>query len=165
MPVAQKSGKKLATRVHARLNSKSETDLINLDQMDYNFIPTTVFSANEYSFVGLSEEEAIEKYGADNIEVYHRETTQLERSIYPKNKRTAYMKVIVTRDESELILGMHYIGPSAGEVISGFALAMKLGMKKKLLDDSLGIHPTVSEDFFNLDVTKRSGEEYRKTEC
>jgi len=60
---------------------------------------------------------------------------------------------------------MHYLGPSAGEVIAGYAVAMKLGLTKKHLEDSIGIHPTVSEEFFNLDVTKRSGKEFRKTDC
>lgn len=45
--------------------------------MDYSLIPTTIFSPTEYSFVGLSEEEAIAQYGSDDIEVYHRETTPL----------------------------------------------------------------------------------------
>jgi len=57
------------------------------------------------------------------------------------------------------------MGPSAGEVISGYALAMKLGLTRRFFEDSVGIHPTVSEEFFNLEVTKRSGLDYRKTEC
>jgi len=71
----------------------------------------------------------------------------------------------VKRDEDETVIGMHYLGPSAGEVIGGYALALKLGLTKRHLEDSIGIHPTVSEEFFNLDVTKRSGKEFRKTEC
>lgn len=50
--------------------------------MEYNLIPTTIFSKTEYSCVGLSEEEAIKKYGEDKLEVYHKELTPLERSIY-----------------------------------------------------------------------------------
>jgi len=60
---------------------------------------------------------------------------------------------------------MHYFGPSADEVIAGYAVAMKLGLKKQHLDSSIGIHPSTSEDFFNMDITKRSGEDYSKTEC
>jgi pyruvate/2-oxoglutarate dehydrogenase complex dihydrolipoamide dehydrogenase (E3) component len=74
------------------------------------------------------------------------------------------MKVIVLRDSLK-VLGMHYFGPSADEVIGGFAVAMKLGMTKHDLDKTIGVHPSTSEDLFNLDVTKRSGEEFRKTEC
>lgn len=62
-------------------------------------------------------------------------------------------------------MGIHYFGASADEIIGGFAVAMKLGMTKRDLDGTIGVHPTTSEDLFNLDVTKSSGEEFRKTEC
>jgi pyruvate/2-oxoglutarate dehydrogenase complex dihydrolipoamide dehydrogenase (E3) component len=65
---------------------------------DYSHIPTTVFSPIEYSYVGLSEEEAIQKYGEDNIEVYQKETTPLQYSIYSENTKMAYMKVITMRE-------------------------------------------------------------------
>ena len=63
------------------------------------------------------------------------------------------------------MVGIHYFGPGADEMIGGFAAAMKLGMTKKDLDSTIGIHPSTSEDLFNLEVTKRSGEDFRKTEC
>jgi pyruvate/2-oxoglutarate dehydrogenase complex dihydrolipoamide dehydrogenase (E3) component len=75
------------------------------------------------------------------------------------------MKVIVCKSEGDRVVGMHYFGASADEIIGGFALAMKLGLTKSHLDSTIGIHPSTSEDLFNLDVTKRSGEEFRKTEC
>jgi pyruvate/2-oxoglutarate dehydrogenase complex dihydrolipoamide dehydrogenase (E3) component len=74
------------------------------------------------------------------------------------------MKVIVA-SETGKVVGMHYFGPAADEIIGGFAVAMKLGMTKDDLDSTIGVHPSTSEDLFNLDVTKRSGEEFRKTEC
>lgn len=64
-----------------------------------------------------------------------------------------------------MIVGIHYFGPFADEAIAGFALGMKLGMTKKHLDSTIGIHPSTTEDLFNLDVTKRSGKDFRKTEC
>ena len=63
------------------------------------------------------------------------------------------------------MLGIHFFGPNAEEVIGGFAVAIKLGMTKKDMDSSIGIHPSTSEDLFNMEITKRSGEDYRKTEC
>ena len=84
MPVAQKSGRLLAKRVHLRLSKNepsgakiTEEEILGNYSTDYNLIPTTVFSHTEYSFIGLSEEEAEKAYGADSIEVYHRETTPL----------------------------------------------------------------------------------------
>ena len=166
MPVAQKSGKLLAHRIYQRKKGElSEEEIINKFSMDYRYIPTTVFSNVEYSYVGLSEEEAVKEYGEDNIEVYHREVTPLEASIYAHNSKTAYMKLIVERNSTEKVIGIHYLGPSAGEVINGFGIAMKLGLTKKDFDNAIGIHPTVSEDFFNLTVTKRSGDDYIKTDC
>ncbi len=79
------------------------------------------------------------------------------------------MKVITHKvkegSENEKVIGLHYFGPAADDVIGGFALAMKLGMTKRHLDQQIGVHPSTSEDLFNLDVTKRSGKEFRKTEC
>jgi thioredoxin reductase (NADPH) len=74
------------------------------------------------------------------------------------------MKVIV-QISTDKVVGIHYFGAAADEVVGGFSVAMKLGMTKADLDSTIGIHPSISEDLFNLDVTKRSGEEYRKTEC
>lgn len=68
------------------------------------------------------------------------------------------MKVITHKmEDSEKVIGIHYYGPSADEMISGYAVAMKLGLTKSNLDLSLGVHPSVSESLFNLDITKRSG--------
>lgn len=78
MPVAQRSGQLVAHRINARMNTDlKEEDIKKKFSTDYRFIPTTVFSPLEYSFVGLSEEEASQEYGEDNIEVYHREVTPL----------------------------------------------------------------------------------------
>lgn len=173
MPVAQKSGRLLAFRVSQRLKNQTskdpkdlldEGDILKKYSTDYNHIPTTVFSPTEYSFVGLGEEEAMKIFGEDNIEVYHRETTPLQYSIYKSNTKVAYMKVVVEK-KSDKVVGIHYYGAAADEVIGGFAVAMKLGMKKSDLDATIGVHPSTSEDLFNLDVTKRSGKEFRKTEC
>ena len=166
MPVAQKSGKLLAHRLyHRNKEDLPEDQIIKKFSMDYSFIPTTVFSNVEYSYVGLNEEEANKKYGEENIEIYHIETTPLELTLYADNWSTAYMKIIWERNKDEKVLGIHYLGPNAGEVIGGFAVAMKLGLKKSDLNQTLGVHPTVSEDLFNLDITKRSGKDYIKTDC
>jgi thioredoxin reductase (NADPH) len=63
------------------------------------------------------------------------------------------------------VIGLHYFGPAADEVIQGYAVAMKLGLKKGDLDESFGVHPSVGEELYTMDVTKRSGDDYAKTEC
>jgi len=166
MPVAQKSGKLVARRIFERLSGvMTEQEILDKFSTDYTYIPTTVFSPTEYSFVGMSEQEAIQEYGEDAIEVYHREVTPLQFSIVKNNMKTAYMKVICNRNDNEKVLGIHYFGPSADEIIAGYAVAMKLGLKKEHLDSSIGVHPSTGEEFFNLDVTKRSGGDYAKSEC
>ena len=84
------------------------------------------------------------------------------------------MKVITTRGSQEdsvlkgsdeKVIGIHYYGPAADEMIAGLAVAMKLGMTKRDLDFTIGVHPSTSEDLYNLEITKRSGEDFRKTDC
>ena len=75
------------------------------------------------------------------------------------------MKVITLREGKERVIGIHFFGPAAEEVIGGLALGMKLGMTKRDLDFQLGVHPSVSEELYNLQITKRSKKDHRKTEC
>ena len=78
MPVAQKSGKLVAHRLKLRMEALTpEAQILDFYSTNYEHIPTTVFSPIEYSYVGLSEEEAIAKHGEESIEVYHRETVPL----------------------------------------------------------------------------------------
>ena len=165
MTVALKSGRNLAHRIHSRLQEKEDPDRIKKYQTNYDLIPTTVFTPSEYSFVGLNEEEAVKKYGEENIEVYLRQVTPLQQSLVKGSLESAFMKVICLKTDDERVIGIHYMGHAADEVIQGFALSMKLGLKKEHLDSSFGVHPSVGEEFYTLDVTKRSGEDYAKTEC
>lgn len=64
-----------------------------------------------------------------------------------------YAKAVVdTRNDR--VIGLHFTSPNAGEIMQGFAVAMKMGMTKQLLDETIGIHPTVAENITNMDVTK-----------
>lgn len=77
----------------------------------------------------------------------------------------AYCKVICNKKDEEKVVGIHYLGPNAGEIMQGLTVAMKLGLKKKDLDAAIGIHPTTAEEFVNLKATKASGENYEKKSC
>ena len=93
--------------------------------INYNAIPTTIFSPLEYSCVGLSEEKAISQYGEENIEVYHKSFKPLEWNFNESRLNiSCYCKVIVHKPDNETILGIHYVGPNAGEVMQGYALAL-----------------------------------------
>lgn len=125
--------------------------------MDYDLVPTAVFSPLEYGCVGMSEEDAIAKYGEDSIDVYHQQFKPLELTLPGRGDNASYVKVIVNSQDKERILGMHYLGWNAGEVIQGFGIALKLKATKEDLDGLVGIHPTSAEIFTTLNITKRSG--------
>lgn len=86
--------------------------------MDYTNVPTTVFTPIEYGTVGLTEEDAKNKYGADNIATYHTEFKPLEWSynkISHEGERTCYVKVLVNKS-TDLVVGFHILSPNAGEI-------------------------------------------------
>lgn len=93
--------------------------------MDYDNVATTVFTPMEYACVGLSEEAATARHGADNIEIYHAFYKPTEFFIPQKSILQCYLKVIALREGDQKVIGMHFIGPQAGEVIQGFAAAVK----------------------------------------
>lgn len=154
-PLAIQMGRLLAARLYG--NAKA--------LMDFKNIATTIFTPLEYGSVGYSEEEAVKKFKQENIEVYHTYFKPLEWTIPHREDNTCYMKVIVDKQDEERIIGCHVLSPNAGEVIQGYAVAIKAGATKQLLDDTVGIHPTISEEFTTLNVTKASGESPEKTGC
>jgi len=133
--------------------------------MNYEGIPTTIFTPLEYGCVGYSEELAIEKYGQDNLEVYHSHFKPLEWTIPHREDNACYAKLICLRHENERVVGVHILGPNAGEITQGFAVALRAGATKKMFDSAVGIHPTCAEEITTLKVTKRSGESPEKTGC
>jgi thioredoxin reductase (NADPH) len=122
--------------------------------MDYVNVPTTVFTPLEYACVGLAEEDAVKKYGEKGIDVYHTQFKPLEWSLnYERESGACYTKLICEK-ETHKIVGIHFLGPHAGEVIQGYAVALKMGAKKEDFERTVGIHPTCAEvyffHFFNL---------------
>lgn len=146
-PVAINAGRIIARHI---FNNSDEV-------MDYENVATTVFSPLEYGCVGLSEEAAIERHGADNIEVYHAYYKPTEFFVPQRSVRYCYLKAVALREGDQKVLGLHFVGPVAGEIIQGFAAALKSGLTMKILKNTVGIHPTVSEEFTRLLITKRSG--------
>jgi thioredoxin/glutathione reductase (selenoprotein) len=149
-PVAIQAGISLARRL---FGGSSEP-------MDYVNVCTTVFTPIEYSCVGLSEDDAVAKYGEGGIEVYHREFIPLEWSLSQlRHEASAFAKIIVDKSGEENVLGIHYVGPNAGEVMQGYGISMKNGLTYKQLTGTVGIHPTSSEEIVTLSITKSSGED------
>mmetsp|Transcript_20540 Transcript_20540/g.56699 ORF Transcript_20540/g.56699 Transcript_20540/m.56699 type:complete len:632 (+) Transcript_20540:71-1966(+) len=136
------------------------------EAMDYLNVCTTVFTPLEYGCVGYSEDEAIEKFGESGVEVNHREFLPLEWSLsLGRTHSFAYAKIIVDKTPQQNVLGMHFLGPNAGEVLQGYGVSMKQGLTFKALTDTVGIHPTSSEELVTMSVTKSSGEDCSAGGC
>uniref|UniRef100_UPI00358EE1E6 thioredoxin reductase 2, mitochondrial isoform X1 n=1 Tax=Myxine glutinosa TaxID=7769 RepID=UPI00358EE1E6 len=154
-PVAIKAGRLLAQRLFA-----GSTTL-----MDYTNVPTTVFTPLELGSVGLTEEKAVTLLSHDLIEVYHAYYKPLEYSVPDRNSNQCYIKVVCEREGKQRILGIHFLGPNAGEVTQGFALALRCGASYSDLKSTCGIHPTCAEELIKLQITKRSGKDPTVTGC
>jgi len=155
-PVAIQAGSFLARRLFG--GSK--------EPMDYKNICTTVFTPIEYGTIGYSEEEAKTTFDEKNIDVYHKFFTPLEWALSDsRSLSSAFTKVIVDKMNNNKVLGMHFLGPSAGEVMQGYGTAMKKGITIQDLQDTVGIHPTSAEEIVTLSVTKSSGKDAAAGGC
>lgn len=143
-PVAIKAGILLAKRLFGG----------SAERMDYTSVPTTVFTPLEYSCAGLSEEDAAKEYAErGGLDVYAQVFRPLEWQLpamaYPaipgRGDATCYAKVLAAKGEGGRVVGVHIVGDSTGEIIQGFALAMKLGATKADFDSLVGVHPTGGE--------------------
>ena len=114
--------------------------------LNYDLVPTTVFSHPNIATVGLSEAEALKR--GHHILVYEADFKPLQQALQAEPKRV-YMKMIVDQ-VSDRVLGCHMIGDEAGEQIQGLAVAMQAGITKSQLDQTIGIHPTMAEEWVTM---------------
>jgi glutathione reductase (NADPH) len=114
--------------------------------MSYEFIPTAVFTHPNIGTVGYPEADAREKFG--NVSVYRSEFKALKHTLSGSTERTL-MKLVV-EDATDRVVGLHMVGPDAGEIVQGFAVAMKAGATKAVFDSTIGIHPTAAEEFVTM---------------
>ena len=138
-PVAVKAGRQLSERL---FNNKADAKL------DYTDVATVVFSHPVIGSVGLTEEKAIAKYGAENIKVYKSSFTPMYTAL-GENRQPSTMK-LVTLGDDEKIIGLHGIGYGVDEMIQGFSVAIKMGATKADFDNTVAIHPTGSEEFVTM---------------
>ena len=138
-PVAIKAGRTLAERL---FNSKTDA------KMDYELIPTVVFSHPAIGSIGLTQEQAEAKYGAENIKVYQSTFAGMYSAITVHRQMTKLK--LITLGEEEKVIGLHGIGGGIDEMIQGFAVAVKMGATKADFDATVAIHPTASEEFVTM---------------
>ena len=114
--------------------------------VDYENIPSCVFSQPNLGTVGLTEAEAREAY--EDIEVYKSKFTPMKFSLSDISEKTL-LKLIVDK-KTDRVIGAHMLGPDAGEIIQGIGIAIKAGATKKHFDTTIGIHPTTAEEFVTM---------------
>ncbi|RZL62654.1 MAG: glutathione-disulfide reductase [Variovorax sp.] len=115
-------------------------------RMDYEFIPTAVFTHPNIGTCGYSESDARAKFG--KVDVYCSDFKALRHTLSGRNERT-FMKLVVDK-ASDRVVGLHMVGADAGEIVQGFAVAMRAGATKALFDSTIGIHPTAAEEFVTM---------------
>ncbi len=137
-PVAIAAGRRLADRLYGGMEGR---------HLDYEMIPTVIFSHPTIGTVGLTEDEARDKYG-DDIKVY---TSSFNGMYYAlgDDKQRSTMRLI-TAGEEERVVGCHIIGEGADEMLQGFAVAMRMGANKSDFDDTVAIHPTSAEELVTM---------------
>ena len=114
--------------------------------LDYRLIPTAVFSQPAIATVGLTEAEA--RAAGHELRVFQSRFRPLKLTL-TDDPQKVFMKLVVDA-ETDRVLGCHMVGEGAGEIIQGLAVAMKAGATKQVFDDTIGIHPTVAEEFVTL---------------
>ena len=116
--------------------------------MSYEAVPSAVFTTPEAASVGITEDEAIQQYGEDNVHVFRSRFRSMYYTLPNKDEKTL-MKLIV-HTESDRVLGAHMVGDSAAEIIQGVAIALKMGATKADFDATVGIHPSSAEEFVTM---------------
>ena len=137
-PVAIAAGRRLADRIFGGQAGR---------YLDYDLVPTVVFSHPPIGTVGLTEAEARDIHG-DSVRCYTSGFTPMYHALTGRQRR-AEMKLVTVGPE-ERIVGLHVIGEGADEMLQGFAVALKMGATKRDFDDTVAIHPTSAEEFVTM---------------
>ena len=114
--------------------------------VDYELIPTAVFTHPSVGTVGLGEADARARFG--EVRVFRSEFRALKHTLSGATERTL-MKLVVDA-ASDRVVGLHMVGADAGELVQGFAVALKAGATKAVFDATIGIHPTAAEEFVTM---------------
>ncbi|MDA0797018.1 MAG: glutathione-disulfide reductase [Proteobacteria bacterium] len=142
-PVAIAAGRRLADRL---FNGQEDRYL------NYENIPTVIFSHPPVGTVGVTENEAIKKFGVQNVRVYESSFKPMHFAFNP-NGAECLMKLVVAGPE-EKVVGCHGIGLGMDEMMQGFAIAVRMGATKKDFDDTVAIHPTISEEMVTMKISR-----------
>ncbi|MCJ1421004.1 Glutathione reductase [Xylographa parallela] len=150
-PVAIAAGRALANRLFGSTHPRGGPHLAHA-KLDYANIPTVVFAHPEVGTVGLTEPQAVARFGADAVKTYHTKFTAMYYDFHPADEKarnpTEYK--LVCEGPEERIVGMHVLGVGSSEMMQGFAVAVKMGARKRDFDACVAIHPTSAEEVVTM---------------
>jgi len=142
-PVAIAAGRRLSNRLFGPAQFKN-------DKLDYENIPTVVFAHPTIGTVGLTEGQAREKYGSENVKIYKSSFRALYFSMISEEHKEPSVHKLICVGPEEKVVGVHIIGLGSDEIMQGFGVAVKMGATKQDLDDTVAIHPTSGEELVTL---------------
>ncbi|KAG8533830.1 uncharacterized protein KY384_001571 [Bacidia gigantensis] len=150
-PVAIAAGRALSNRLFGVNHPRGGPHLANA-KLDYTNIPTVVFAHPEVGTIGLTEPQAVEKFGKENVKTYHTRFTSMFYDFHPAEEKkmnpTEYK--LICEGPEEKIVGMHILGLGSSEMMQGFGVAVKMGARKRDFDSCVAIHPTSGEELVTL---------------
>jgi len=144
-PVAIAAGRKLSDRLFGGKQGA---------KLDYEMVPTVVFNHPTVGVCGITEAQAVERYGRDNVTYYQCEFTNMYHAL--TDHKTATKMKIVCAGPEEKVVGLHMIGRGVDEMLQGFGVAMKMGATKADFDSCVAIHPTAAEEVVTMKVPRKS---------
>jgi glutathione reductase (NADPH) len=142
-PVAIAAGRKLGDRLFGG-------EQFSTSKLDYTNVPSVVFAHPEIGSIGLTEPEAIEQYGKENIKVYTSSFTAMYYAMMEQEHKGPTKYKIVCEGKNERVVGLHILGLGSGEMLQGFGVAIKMGATKKDFDSVVAIHPTSAEELVTM---------------
>jgi glutathione reductase (NADPH) len=138
-PVAIAAGRRLAERLFG-----GQKDC----HLDYENIPTVIFTHPPIATVGLTQAQALARYGREQVRIYESSFVPLYHALTIDKPRTQIQ--LITAGSEQKVVGLHMIGEQADEILQGFAVAIRMGATKRDFDDTVAIHPTSAEEIVTL---------------
>ncbi|KAK6066181.1 glutathione reductase [Seiridium cupressi] len=142
-PVAIAAGRRLAERLFG-------PEQFRTAHLDYSNIPSVVFAHPEVGSIGLTEPQAEEQYGKENLKVYSTSFTNMYYTMMDQDQKGPTKYKLICAGPEEKVVGLHIMGLGSGEMLQGFGVAMKMGATKRDFDSCVAIHPTSAEELVTL---------------
>jgi glutathione reductase (NADPH) len=142
-PVAIAAGRKLSDRLFGPERFKAS-------KLDYNLIPSVVFAHPEIGSIGLTEPQAVEKYGKESLKIYTTSFTAMYYAMMEQEDKGPTKYKLICQGPDEKVVGLHILGLGSGEMLQGFGVAIKMGATKADFDNCVAIHPVSAEELVTL---------------